>query len=127
MCETYDSVECEYNYYLLYTYIQMYSSKIEYAKKLVEKCKELAQISGNEISIFRAEMLEYMIDMSGWHNIYCIVKDIEVTDEFIQKIKKYRYYNHLANMYIYGYENDFDKYRSAKSVEDVVISYSVFS
>ena len=97
----------------------MYSSKIEYAKKLAANCKQLAEELQNESYIFRAEMLEYMIDMSGWHNIYFIVKDIEVPDEFIEKIKKNKYYNHLANMYIYGYENDFNVYRTAKSVEDV--------
>lgn len=81
---------------------------MEYAKKI-----------GNEDYIFRAEMLEYMIEMSGWHNIYFIVKDIEVSDAFIEKIKRYKYYNHLANMYIYGYENDFYAYGSAKTVEEV--------
>ena len=119
MCETYDMPEYEYDYYVLYTYIQMYCSKIESAKKYVAKCKELAAKLNNESYIFRAEILEYMIDMSGWHNIYFIVKDIEVPDEFFEKIKKYRYFNHLANMYIYGYENDFNEYRSAKSVDDV--------
>ena len=119
MCETYDEIAFEYNYYVLYTYIHMYSSKIEYAKKLAAKCKELAEKMDSEGYLFRAEMLEYMIDMSGWHNIYFIVKDIEVPDAFIDKIKKYRYYNHLANMYIYGYENDFNIYRAAKTLEQV--------
>ena len=119
MSETYNSLEYEYNYYLLYTYVQMYSSKIDYAKKLSNKCMELAEKLQNESYIFRVEMLKYMVEMSGCHNIYFIVKDIEVPDEFIEKIKKYKYYNHLANMYIYGYENDFDAYRHAKTIEEV--------
>ena len=57
--------------------------------------------------------------MSGCHNIYFIVKDIELPDEFVEKIKKYKYFNHLANMYIYGYQNDFEVYRHAKTVEDI--------
>ena len=119
MYENFESLEYEYNYYLLYTYIQMYSGKIEYAKKVAKRCKEIAKELQNESYIFRADILEYMIDMSGCHNIYFIVKDIELPDEFVEKIKKYKYFNHLANMYIYGYQNDFEVYRHAKTVEDI--------
>lgn len=119
MCETYNSLEYEYNYNLLYTYIQMYSSKIDHAKKFAGKCKELALKLKNDDYIFRTELLEYMVEMSGWHNIYFIMQDIEVPDAFYEKIKEYKYFNHLANMYIYGYENDFDSYRNAKTIEEI--------
>ena len=119
MCDTYESLEYEYQYYVLYIYIQMYSGRIEFAKGLLAKCKEIATKLENELYIFRTEMLGYMIDMSGWHNIYFIVKDIEIQDSFIEKIKAYKYYNHLANLYIYGYENDFNVYRYAKTIEDI--------
>ena len=119
MYDTYDSLEYEYQYYYLYTYIQMYSGRIELAKSLVAKSKELALKLKNEWYIFKTELLEYMVAMSGWHNIYFVMKEINVPETFIEKIKEYNYYNHLANMYIYGYKNDFDLYRHAKTIEDV--------
>lgn len=119
MCDLYNNLYYEYNYYLLSAYTQMYSRKVEYSKTLVSNCKEVAKKMDNDKCIFRAEMLDYMIDMSGWHNVYFVVKDIEVTEDFIEKMKDNKYYNHLANLYIYGFHNDFEPYRNAKTVEDL--------
>ena len=119
MCGLYNKLEYKYYYYLLYTYIQMYSRKSELAKTLVSKCKAIAKKLNSDEYLFRAELLECMIDMSGWHNIFFIEKDIDVTEAFIERIKENKYFNHLANLYIYGYDNDFEPYRNAKTVEEV--------
>lgn len=119
MCDSYDKLEYKYYYYLLCTYIQMYNKNKRYAIELVAKCKKIAEMMNSEAYLFRVELLEYMVDMLGWHNIYFSEKDIDITDEFIERIKKHNYFNHLANLYIYGYENDFEAYRNAKSLEEV--------
>lgn len=119
MCGLYSKLEYKYYYYLLFTYIEMYCRKNESAKEMVSKCKKIAEKMDGDIYLFRAEMLEYMIDMLGWHNIFFIDRDIDVTDEFIEKIKEYKYYNHLASMYIYAFDNDFEPYKNAATVEEV--------
>ena len=118
MCGLYNKPEYKYYYYLLYTYIEMYSRRAESAKALIAECKKVAE-KLDDAYLFRAELLEYMIDMSGWHNIFFVGVDIEISDEFIEKIKKYRYFNHLANLYIYGFANDVNQYNNAETIEEV--------
>ena len=127
LCDTYKLDRYYFEYYYIFTYTQMYSSKTEQAKKYLSKCMEAALNLQDDMLIFRSEMLQYMIEMSGWHNIYFFVKNIEVSDDFIEKIKKYKYYNHLANMYIYGYDNEFDEYRKAKCANELEEKMSGFS
>ena len=73
---------------------------------------------GDESYIFRADMLDYMTKMSGWHNIYFLVKDVDIPESFIERVKEHGYYNHLAYIYIYAYDNDFEKFRDSKSAEE---------
>ena len=119
MCGLYSKLEYKYYYYLLYTYIEMYCRKSESAKGLISECKKIAEQMDGDKYLFRAELLECMIDMAGWHNIFFIDRDIDVADEFIEKIKEYKYYNHLASLYIYGFENDFEPYKDAATVDEV--------
>lgn len=118
MCELDASPEYEYDYHYLHAYTQMYSGKMEYAKKSAHQCKSIALEMRDESYIFRADMLILMAETSGWHNIYFLVKDVTVTDEFIEKVKEYGYYNHLAHIYIYAYDNDFERFRKVKTSEE---------
>lgn len=127
LCDTYKLDRYYFEYYYIFTYTQMYSSKTEQANENLSKCMEAALNLQDDMLIFRAEMLQYMIEMSGWHNIYFFVKNVEVSEEFIEKIKKYKYYNHLANMYIYGYDNEFDEYRKATCAKEFEESAQGFS
>ena len=118
MCELNPSPEYEYEYHLLYAYTQIYSGKLEFAKKSADKCKSIALEMGDESYIFRADMLDYMTKMSGWHNIYFLVKDVDIPESFIERVKEHGYYNHLAYIYIYAYDNDFEKFRDSKFAEE---------
>lgn len=119
MCEKYAKLEYKYNYYLLYTYIQMYSRKTEYAKEMAAECKKIALQMDNDMCIFRADLLNCMIDMSGWHEIFFIEEELNIPEEFIERIKEKNYLNHLASMYVYGYDNNFNPYKNAKTVDEV--------
>ncbi len=127
LCDTYKLDRYYYEYYYIFTYTQMYSSKEEQAKYYASKCMEAALNLQDDMLIFRTEMLQCMIEMSGWHNIYFFVKNVQVSEEFIEKIKKYKYYNHLANMYIYGYDNEFSEYRKAGSAKELEETMDGFS
>lgn len=118
MCELDASPEYEYDYHFLHTYTQMYSGKMEFAKKSASLCRNIALQMGDESYIFRADMLTLMAQTSGWHNVYFLVKDVTVTDEFIKTVQEYGYYNHLAHIYIYAYDNDFERFRKAKTPEE---------
>lgn len=118
MCEHNPMPEYEYEYHLLYAYTQIYSGKIEHAQISAERCKDIAVKINDENYIFRADLLIYMVKMSGWHNIYFLAKEIVIPEEFIKRVHGQGYYNHLAYIYIYAYDNDFEVFKDAKSAEE---------
>ena len=118
MCELNPLPEYEYEYHYLCSYTQIYSGKGDLAKKSAEKCKEIASVMADENYLFRADMLLFMIKMLGWHNIYFVIKDTYVPDSFIQRVKEHGYYNHLAYIYIYAYDNSCKKIRGIKTLEE---------
>lgn len=109
--------EYEYNYILTYTHI--YSGKLEKAKKCVAKCKKIAEQLKSDIDIFKSELLEIMLEMSGWHNVYFFMQDTKVSDDFIAKIQNYGYFNHLAYVYIFSYDNGIESFKNIKHIEDL--------
>lgn len=121
------SLEAEYQYYSLLTYTRMYSGKNEKAVVSANKCNDIAKKMGQEDYIFEAELLRVMVEMSGWHNIYFFINDIPVSDEFIEKIQRYGYYNHLAYIYIFAYDNDVEVLKDVKNGEDIEDSLVKFS
>lgn len=118
MCEQNTAPEYEYDYHFLHAYTQMYSGKLEFAKKSALRCKSIASKMGDEDYLFRAELLIHMVEMSGWYNIYFLVNDPVIPEEFIKRVQEHGYYNHLAYIYIYAYDNECDNFREVKSVEE---------
>ena len=118
MCESNHSLENEYEYYFLYASTQMYSGKKEFALRSAERCKKIALEIGDEGYIFRADMLIYLVEMSGWHNIYFLVKDVFIPDDFVKRVKEYGYNNHLAYIYVYAYDNNFEKFKGLKTAQE---------
>ena len=126
ICEINPLLEYEYEYYLLYAYTQIYSGKSEFAQKNAEICKNIALEINDEDYIFRADMLMHMVKMSGCHNIYFLPKDIHIPESFIKRVEEKGYYNHLAYIYIYAYDNDFDLFigvRTAEEFEKKLVKY----
>lgn len=118
MCEQNPLPEYEYDYHSLYAYTQVYSGKVEFAKKSAEKCKYIAAGMDDEEYLFKADLLYYMVIMSGWHNIYFLAKEIVIPQEFIKRVHDKGYYNHLAYIYIYAFDNDFEVFRNVKSTQE---------
>ena len=83
----------------------MYQGKLELAEQYARIAKQEAEKIGQAELIFKAEVLKLRIDMSGWHNIFFCVKDMQVDSNIIEKMMHYNYRNHLAHVYIYAYDN----------------------
>ena len=98
----------EKNFY--YDYIlgmtQMYNGRLRVARDCALSCKRLAEEEGNARCMFQANLLELMVRMSGWHNIFFCKSNTPVPDTFIEQAGKYHYENHLAYTYIFAYDND---------------------
>lgn len=83
----------------------MYQGKLEKAEKYANLSYGRAMESEDAKQVFRAALLKVMAKMSGWYNIFFCVQDIPIEAELIEKLMQYGYWNHLAHIYIYAYDN----------------------
>lgn len=88
---------------------QMYQGKLEESDGHCQRAWSVAEAAGNEKMKLEAELLRLQIRMAGWHNLLYCIDDIEIPEEFLQKLMKYGYRNHLAHIYIYAYDNKPEK------------------
>lgn len=85
--------------------VYMYQGKLEQAARYAEVAKLEAENIGQAEKVFKAELLLMRIQMSGWHNIFFCVKDVQISTLLIEKMMHYNYKNHLAHTYIYAFDN----------------------
>lgn len=130
ICEDLQSVkwkrereEGEYLYYYLMGVTQMYSGSLKEASSCARKCKDIANTIGDDLWLFKAEVMEVMSRMSGWHNIMFCSEDVEIEPEFLERAKKYKYWNHLAYTYIYAYDNSKELFRELRGIEERLVHY----
>lgn len=117
------SVEKRFWYYYLLGQIQMYSGNLNTAKECADSCREIAEKTLSGYHQFLANLLEVMVRMSGWHNIFFCSTDIDVSPEFLEQAKKYGYENHLAYTYVFAYDNDVRLVGESKRDESVLVHF----
>lgn len=98
-------LELDYAYYYLMCMAHMYNGKLDEADKYAGKCHEIALQQQSDYDIFIAKLLRVMVKMSGWHNIFFCASDISVDEELLRKAEEYHFWNHLAHIYVYAYDN----------------------
>ena len=78
---------------------------LEEAFAETKKAKQEAEILGDDYLMFKADLLRVQNQMSGWYDIFFMVKDIAIEDSLLEQLIRYDYRNHLAHVYIYAYDN----------------------
>lgn len=124
ICDSLRQVKCEgeekdlkhYEYHYLVANANMYNGNESDAKINALKCLDIARKINDEFRAFKALLLHNMAELSGWKDIWICEKEIDIPDELITGCQKYKYFNHLAHIYIYCYDND---YRLYKVIEDI--------
>lgn len=111
-------------YFYILGQVQMYSGNLNAAKECADTCMKIAKETLDEYHEFLAKLLEVMTRMSGWHNIFFCVSDIDVSPVFMEQAKKYGYKNHLAYTYIFAYDNDAGLLGGDKKFEDSLIHFN---
>lgn len=86
--------------------IQFKYAQMETANKYIQKCFDLADEIGDEKYSFKAKLLDYIITLKGWKNIYSWDVNIIMDHDFAEIATKYKYFNHLAYIYLFGTCND---------------------
>lgn len=109
-------------FYLAVCY--MYQGKLDKAHSYALEAKKIAAIIGKEAFVFEADLLILRSQMSGWHNIFFCVTDVEVESSLAEKLLKYNYRNHLAHIYIYAYDNTPDVVMQAYGMDSKLMYFS---
>ena len=113
---------------LMYNYMKaqicINSTQKENANIYVKKCQELSEKVGNKFFIFKVKLLALMNEFSGWRNLWLLMEDKYIEPEFIEECKTYGYYNHLAHIYVYAFDNDPQKYKDVETVEKSIDNYN---
>lgn len=129
VCEDIDKVskaigkgDYEYNYFVAASY--MYLDKLEEALVYANNALEYAKSVEDDFRMFRAELLNAQIQMSGWYNIFFCTQDVKISEYLIEKLKQYNYLNHLAYIYIYAYDNKPEIVAKAYRSEKLLIYFS---
>lgn len=93
----------------------MYQDRFADAAEQVEIAQKLGDDLEDDFFQFLAKFLEVEIRMSGWYKLLFMVSDIEIEDMILRKLEEYEFYNHLAHVYIYAFDNNPD---TVKKVHD---------
>ena len=117
------AVEKKFSYNYILGQAQMYNGNLNTAKECADACIELAEKSLSDKYKFKAALLEVMVRMSGWHNIFFCKSNTDIAPEFIKKATEYGYENHLAYTYIFAYDNDMRLLREGKEIGEKLVYF----
>lgn len=117
-------LELDYVYYYMMCMAHMYNGKLAEANRYAGRCLEIAVQQRSDYEIFLAKLLNVMVKMSGWHNIFFCANDIPVDEEIIQKAQEYHFWNHLAHIYVYAYDNQPTLFADETQLEDRLIYFN---
>lgn len=114
----------DYEYYYYMCMIHMYNGKLEEADTYARQCLEIAEKQQIEYNIFISKLLRVMVKMSGWHNIFFCASDIPIEDEVLTLAEKYHFWNHLAHIYVYAYDNQPELFADETKVDYMLTHFN---
>ena len=118
-----NAVEKKFNYYYILGQAQMYNGNLNTAKECADTCIALAEESLSDKYKFKASLLEVMVRMSGWHNIFFCKTNTDISEKFIREATEYGYENHLAYAYIFAYDNDMQLLKEGKEIGENLVYF----
>lgn len=110
------------NYLLAYT--QMYNDHEADANASAKRSIDIAKKMEDERAVFCAELMEHMSRFSGWKDDIWFGKCNEASDrKLAEKAEKYGFINHMAHIYVYGFDNDGTLYTDTEGLEERLIHW----
>ncbi len=116
--EEMQSWNIEYGYYYIVAYVNMHNGNINAAMEAAEKCISLAQEKNDEYSEFKGKIARVMSRFSGFYNILISYENYPIEEELLMQCRKYNYYNHLAHIYVFCFENESFQDKKTDTIED---------
>ena len=109
------SIEYDYNYVCALVY--MHNGNMEIAMDYSDKCIELAKANNDDFKEFKGNIARIMSKFSGFHNILISFGSFDVDPKVLSKCVEYGYYNMLAHIYVYCFENESLQHVTINSVD----------
>lgn len=94
-----------FEYYYLQATAYMYLGKLQEAMDYAKQAHVYGELLDDKFSVFKVELLNVQIQMSGWCNIFFCTNDVYISESLISLLQEYNYRNHLAHIYIYAFDN----------------------
>lgn len=85
---------------------RMYQGKLGRSYDHAQKAERAAEQAGEEQLKLAARLLIVQTQMSGWYNLFFCLKDIEIPQPFLDTLQEMGFYNFLAHVYVYAFDND---------------------
>ncbi|MCR5609013.1 MAG: response regulator, partial [Lachnospiraceae bacterium] len=108
----------DFSYYYLTALIFIYNDGKENNALCVKECKRIAEEIGEDFCKFKAELIENMSAFLGWKDIWICDYNKDVSEELIKGCENYGYYNHLAHIYTYSFNNEYQNFCKVSGLED---------
>lgn len=105
-CHKTEDLRLRYDYYYTYARARMFAEQTDNVKKCCKKCAETARKMGSEFLEFRAEILTYIMVSSMGHDLFEYEFNFICSDEIVDRAKKHGFWNFLAYIYVFGFDND---------------------
>lgn len=103
----------------------MYQGKLAKGVEYAKKAQQIAKNAKAERLEFEAELLAVQNQMSGWYNIFFCAQDVPIQEDLIEKLKQYGYWNNLAHIYVYAYDNQPEVVARAYHSEESLVHFSM--
>ena len=106
-----DNLRAEYVYNYISAKAQLLLTEVEQAFKFCKKCKALAKKLDDEKLLINVEVVETVAHYGTLKELFKCNYEYKVDDSVIQRLEKYKYYNFLAYVYIFSFDNDAEAIR----------------
>lgn len=108
----------EYGYHYIIAYVNMHNGNINAAREAADKCISLAQDMNDRYSEFKGKIAKVMSKFSGFYNILISYENYPIEDDLLEQCIEYKYYNHLAHIYVYCFENESFQDKTIENIEE---------
>lgn len=106
LCDFNESNEANYYYYYLKASYGFRAGNDKEVEKSSKKAVQIAKKIGNDRLLLNAEIYEVMTKFAGWQELYFLDFNIKVNEDLIRRLIESKYYNALAYIYCFGFDND---------------------
>ena len=102
---------------ILKALVYMYSGDSKQTMQTLSLCKQIWAKYQDDIMLFMIELIENMTLYNGWRNLWITENDAMVSQGLIEKCMTYKYWNHLAHIYVYSYGGNYHNLGNVEGLE----------